>query len=42
MVVCSCRNIRESQYPTREELIARVLQDDYNCTADSGFYMFND
>lgn len=31
MVICNCRNIRESQFSNREELIARVLQDDYCC-----------
>lgn len=31
MVVCICRDIRDSQYDSREELIARVLQDDYCC-----------
>jgi hypothetical protein len=31
MVICSCRNIRESQFPNREELVARVLEDDYCC-----------
>lgn len=31
MVVCSCRNIRDSQYTSREELAARILQDDYCC-----------
>jgi hypothetical protein len=31
MVICNCRNIRESQFPNREELIARILEDDYSC-----------
>ena len=31
MVVCSCRDIRDSQYRDKEELIARLLQDDYSC-----------
>ena len=31
MVVCSCRDIRDSQYSNKEELIARVLEDDYCC-----------
>ena len=31
MVVCSCRDIRDSQYNNKEELIARLLQDDYCC-----------
>ena len=31
MVVCSCRDIRDSQYSSKEELIARVLEDDHCC-----------
>jgi hypothetical protein len=31
MVVCSCRGIKESHYDNREELIARVLEDDHCC-----------
>jgi hypothetical protein len=31
MVVCSCRDIRDSQYSNKEELIARLLEDDYCC-----------
>jgi len=31
MVVCSCRNIRESQFTSREELAARILEEDHCC-----------
>lgn len=31
MVICSCRNIRESDYSTKIELMQRVLEDDLVC-----------
>jgi hypothetical protein len=31
MVICSCRDIRDSQYTNREELRARILEDDFCC-----------
>jgi hypothetical protein len=31
MVVCSCRDIRDSQYCSREELCARIMEDDVCC-----------
>jgi hypothetical protein len=31
MVVCSCRGIKESHYDNKEDLIARVLEDDHCC-----------
>jgi hypothetical protein len=31
MIVCICRDIRESHYDNREDLIKRVLEEDYCC-----------
>lgn len=31
MVVCICRNIRDSEYSDQNELIERLLQDDLSC-----------
>ena len=31
MIVCICRDIRESHYDNREDLIKRVLEKDYCC-----------
>jgi hypothetical protein len=31
MVVCSCRNIRDSQYNSIEELMARIMEGDHCC-----------
>jgi hypothetical protein len=31
MVVCNCRGIKESEFINREDLINRILQDDYCC-----------
>lgn len=31
MIVCSCRGISTKDYRTEEELIARLLQDDFRC-----------
>ena len=31
MVVCSCRDIRDSHFNSKEELAIRVLADDYCC-----------
>lgn len=31
MIVCICREIRDSEYSTKEELIERLLQDDCEC-----------
>ena len=42
MVVCSCRDIRDSQYITKEELIARLLQDDYCCGTCLDEFLPND
>lgn len=33
MIVCICRDIRESHYDNREDLIKRVLEKDYCCGA---------
>lgn len=31
MIVCICRNIRDSDYDTPEEVRSRVMMDDYVC-----------
>ena len=31
MIICVCRNIKESDYKTIEELIQRIMQLDHNC-----------
>lgn len=31
MVICSCRNICDSQYEDLEKLRERILEDDFNC-----------
>ncbi len=31
MVVCVCRNIKESDYTRQEDLIERIMQADHNC-----------
>lgn len=31
MIICVCRNIRDSDYATTEELIERIKQLDHNC-----------
>jgi hypothetical protein len=31
MIICVCRNIRESDFDSREELIERIMQLDHNC-----------
>jgi hypothetical protein len=32
MIVCSCRNISDKSYKTKEELTLRLLQDDRVCS----------
>ena len=31
MVICSCRDIRDSQYTNLEDLRARIIEDDFCC-----------
>lgn len=31
MVICVCRNIKESDYTRQEDLIERIMQSDHNC-----------
>lgn len=31
MIVCVCRNIRESDFETKEDLIKRIMKLDHNC-----------
>ena len=31
MIICVCRNIKESDYQTQEELIQRIMELDHNC-----------
>jgi len=31
MVVCVCRNIKESDFSRQEDLIERIMQLDHNC-----------
>ena len=31
MIVCVCRNIRESDFETKEDLIKRIMELDHNC-----------
>ena len=31
MIICVCRNIRESDFNSREELIERIMQLDHKC-----------
>jgi hypothetical protein len=31
MIICVCRNIRESDFETQEQLIERIMQLDHNC-----------
>ena len=41
MVVCSCRDIKDSEYTTREELRVRVLQDDHVCGTCLDEFLFD-
>jgi bacterioferritin-associated ferredoxin len=31
MIICVCRNIKESDFVTKQELIKRIMQLDHNC-----------
>lgn len=31
MIVCICRNISDKDYATKEELLERLKQDDFQC-----------
>jgi hypothetical protein len=31
MIICVCRNIKESDYQSQEELIERIMQTDHQC-----------
>jgi bacterioferritin-associated ferredoxin len=31
MIICVCRNIREQDFETKEDMIQRVMQSDHNC-----------
>ena len=31
MIVCICRNIRESDFTTQAEMIERIMQSDHDC-----------
>lgn len=31
MIICSCRDIRESDYPNKDELILRLYEEDRKC-----------
>jgi len=31
MIICVCRNIKESDFATQAELIERIMQLDHNC-----------
>ena len=31
MIICVCRNIREQDFETQEEMIQRVMQCDHRC-----------
>ena len=31
MIICICRNIREADFKTKQEMIERVMQLDHNC-----------
>jgi hypothetical protein len=31
MIICICRNIKQSDFETKEELIKRIMELDHNC-----------
>lgn len=31
MIICVCRNIKESDFDTSEQMIERIMQLDHNC-----------
>jgi hypothetical protein len=31
MIICVCRNIKESDFETKDQLIERIMQLDHNC-----------
>lgn len=31
MIICVCRNLRESDFKTQEEMISRIMQADHRC-----------
>jgi len=31
LIICVCRNIKESDFETKEEMIQRIMQLDHNC-----------
>ena len=31
MIICSCRNISDHDYETKEELLKRIMQPDHAC-----------
>jgi hypothetical protein len=39
MIVCVCRNIRESEYSSEEELKARIMQSDFKCGQCQLYYL---
>jgi len=41
LIVCNCRNIRESDYTSREELLARIMQDDQYCGKCQEEFLFD-
>jgi hypothetical protein len=42
MIACICRNIRETDYNTKEELKARIMECDYNCGICQQAYLKNE
>lgn len=42
MIACICRNIRETDYETEEELRARIMECDFNCGKCQQAYSKND
>jgi len=38
MIICVCRNIRESDFETQQQLIERIMQLDHNCGQCQEYY----
>ncbi len=40
MVICSCRNIKESDFDNEEDLIKRLFEDDFSCGMCTDYYKY--
>jgi len=42
MIICSCRNISNTNYSSPEELKSRIMQNDFKCGICQTKYIMND